>query len=359
MSSYYTTAQLEAMRKAKLKAELLENLGKIRAQLLEEHQNEVAVTAAANIKITVMNDDEGVSGFHSSVRIGEGVRREQVSSSGSSSRNILDLSSLLRERHDVPSQMALEIEKLVKSIEQRAVITEQDAAAKERILHEVSKTMDDNAMDIEDKLRYLRMRINSYIQGGTPISAVDYEKLESEYYDYCALCQLVGETPTETLPANVSSATKRLLIVAEEQRQDAYITDTIGEIMHSLGCSVKEQVVLDHTEGQLFSVDGHPLCDVFVGADGSGIMFEPVARTAGGSLDQKRTLEYSANKVCSMYDKIEELALEKGIVLKRVYAEPASVESMCSQSDLQASKKDKQHKKTKTAKPKARAMEDQ
>ena len=343
------------MRKAKLKAELSESLAKIRAQLLQEHQNNVVVSASANVKLTVVNEDEGVSGFQSRVQIGEGLRSRQARSS----RSVLDLSSLLKESHSIPSQLEQELEKLVASIDQRAVLTKQDAIDKDRILHEASKTLSDDGMDIEDKLKYLRMRIKSYIQGGTPVSALDRQKLENEYLSYRALCRLVGEAPTETLPANVSSAAKRLLIAAEKQKQDAYIMSTIEELMLAMGCSVKDQVVLDHTEGQLFSVDGHPLCDVFVGADGSGIMFEPVAQATAGSLDQRRTLENSASKVCSMYDKLEELALEKGVVLKRVYAEPVSLGSMCSQSDLQASKKNQQQKKARATKLKTRSMEDQ
>lgn len=354
MSSYYTTAQLEAMRKAKLKAELLESINMIREQLFEERQNDVVVSAAMNFEVTVANDDEGVSGFTSSVRIGEELRREQ----SVPSRTILDLSSLLQENHIFTSQLEQEIEKLVDTIDQRAVLTEQDAIDKERVLLETSKTLSNDKMDIEDKLKYLRMRIRSYIQGGTPRSSVNYQKLENEYYNYCALCQFVGEKPVEILPEKVSNATKQLLAVVEKQRQDAYIMSAIEEIMSDLGCSVKDQVVLDHTEGQLFSVDGHPSCDVFVGADGAGIMFEPVAQITEGSLDQKRTLEASANRVCSMYDKIEELALERGIVLKRVYAEPASVSSMCSQDDLQASKKNKQQRKARTTKLKARTTEE-
>ena len=281
MSSYYTTAQLEAMRKAKLKAELLESINMIRAQLFEERQNDVVVSAAMNFEVTVANDDEGVSGFTSSVRIGEELRREQ----SVSSRTILDLSSLLRDNHILTSRLEQEIEKLVDTIDQRAVLTEQDAIDKERVLLETSNTLSNNKMDIEDKLKYLRMRIGSYIQGGTPRSSVNYQKLENEYYNYCALCQSVGEKPVETLPEKVSNATKQLLAVVEKQRQDAYIMSAIEEIMSDLGCSVKDQVVLDHTEGQLFSVDGHPLCDVFVGADGSGIMFEPVAQITEGSLE--------------------------------------------------------------------------
>ena len=354
MSSYYTTAQIEAMRKARLKAELLENIDKIRAQLLEMHQNDVVVFSATNLEITVTNDDEGVSGFTSSIRIGNELRQERTVSS----RTILDLSSLLKENHIFVSKLEQEIEKLVDAIDQRAMLTEQDAIDKERVLLETSKTLSNNKMDIEDKLKYLRMRIESYIQGGTLSSSVDYQKLENEYYYYCALCQLVGEKPVETLPEKVSNATKRLLGVAEKQKQDAYIMSTIEDIMSNLGCSIKDQVVLDHTEGELFSVEGHPLCDIFVGADGSGIMFEPVAQTTEGSLDQRRTLEASANSVCSMYDKIEELALERGVVLKRIYAEPASVSSMCAQNNLQASKKNKQQKKARTTKLKARTTED-
>lgn len=353
MSSYYTTAQLEAMRKAWLKAELLKNVEKIRAQLLEKHQNDVVVSTATNLEITVTNDDEGSSGFISRVRIGEELHQEHAASS----RTILDLSSLLQENHIVTSHLEQEIENLVDAIDQRAMLTEQDALDKERVLLETSKILSNSKMDIEDKLQYLKMRIESYIQGGTPCSSVDYHKLENEYYYYCSLCQIVGEKPVETLPEKVSSATKRLLGVAEKQKQDAYIMSTIEEIMGNLGCSVKDQVVLDHTEGQLFSVEGHPLCDVFVGADDSGIMFEPIAQTTEGSLDQERTLEASANSICAMYDKIEELALERGIVLKRVYAEPASVRSMCAQNDLQASKKNKQQRKARTVNLKAHTIE--
>lgn len=342
MSSYYTTAQLEAMRKARLKAELLENIDKLRAQLLEKHQNDVVVSAATNLEINVTNGDEGVSGFTSSVSIGEEFCKEQTAPS----RTILDLSSLLQEGHVHASHIKQEIRKLVDAINQRAVITEQDATDKERVLLETSKTLSNSKMDIEDKLKYLRMRIESYIQGGTPSSSVDYQKLENEYYNYCALCQLVGETPVETIPEKVSSASKRLLLAAEKQEQDAYIMNTIEEIMRSLGCSIKEQVILDHIEGQLFSVDGYPLCDVFVAAGGSGIMFEPVAQTKCGSLDQKYRLEASVNSICSMYDNIEDLALERGVVLKRVYAEPASISSMRSHVDLHASLKNKQQKKS-------------
>lgn len=354
VSSYYSTAQLEAMRKAKLKAELMENINKIRAQLLEGHKNSVVASGSSNMEVTVTNDDEGVSGFICKVRIGEALRDEQAAPS----RTVLDLSSLLEENHIFSSQLEQEIEKLVDSIDDRAVLTEQDALDKERVLLETSKTLSNQKMDIEDKLKYLKMRIQSYIQGGTPCSKVDYQKLENEYYEYCALCQLVGEEPVETLPEKVSSTTKRLMAVAEKQKQDAYIMSTIEEIMNKLGCSLKDHVVLDHTEGQLFSVDGQPLCDVFVGADDSGIMFEPIAKTKEGSLDQKRALEASANSVCSMYREVEELALEKGIIFNHIYVEPASMDTICSQNDLQDSKKNKQQKKARKSELKARTTED-
>ena len=68
-----------------------------------------------------------------------------------------------------------------------------------------------------------------------------------------------------------------------------------------MGCQIKEDAILDHTLGQVFSVAGHPLCDVFVGNDGSGIMFEPIGQSRGGSLEKKRQIEASANHVCSLY----------------------------------------------------------
>ena len=143
----------------------------------------------------------------------------------------------------------------------------------------------------------------------------------------------------------------------EKRRQDEYIMGTIEEIMAEMGCHVKEDAVLDHTAGLMYSVDGHPLCDVFVGNDGSGIMFEPVGESKDGSIERRRQIESSANSICSLYATIEKKAAERGIILHRVYMDPAKIEKMCVQSDISERNIKKQQRKTHVQKQKAMNLE--
>ena len=53
MSSYYTAAQLEAMRKARLKQELSDTIQKLKEQLQTEHSNNAQIASSTNIEISV------------------------------------------------------------------------------------------------------------------------------------------------------------------------------------------------------------------------------------------------------------------------------------------------------------------
>ena len=62
MSSYYTTAQLEAMRKARLKQDLADTIQRLKEQLQIKHENTVKVNSGSNIETTVVITDDAVSG---------------------------------------------------------------------------------------------------------------------------------------------------------------------------------------------------------------------------------------------------------------------------------------------------------
>ena len=333
MSSYYTTARLEEMRKAKLKQELSDSIQNLRAQLQKEHENTVQTAASSNIVLSVFQTDDAVSGCISDAAV-SGASLKISDEHAKRTGKDLDFSDLLCSARKKPGKLELELDSWIKRIDERPVIEEKDAADRARLLAEVAKTLSDDLTDIEDKIRSVKMRVSSYLQGAAKLTDNDKAQLESSYFQYCALCSMLGVKPAEQLPFRVKAEIERMTSVLEQRRQNEYIMDVVQSIMEELGCHVKDDAILDHTAGQMFSVDGHPLCDVFVGNDGRGIMFEPVGESREGSLDRRRQIEHSANSVCSMYAVLEQRAAERGVILNRVYCAPARIGEMCVQSDV-------------------------
>lgn len=352
MSSYYTTAQLEAMRKARLRQELADSIQKLKEQLQGEHKNNVQMNAGANIETTVFITDDAVGGYSkNSVVTGDMLQTEE--SRDNSKRDELDFSGLLFATHKKPTKLEQELDSWIRKVDERPVVSEKDEKDRTRLLAELAKTIQASATDIEDKIKSVKMRVSSYLQGAARITEADKERMESTYFEYCALCEMLDVKPTERLPYRVEKEVARMTSVLEKRRQDEYVMDVIEDILEDLGCHAKDDAVLDHTVGQMYAVDGHPLCDVFIGNDGSGIMFEPVGESKDGSLERQRQIESSANSICSMYATLEERAAEKGVILKRVYIEPAHIDEMCVQSDISERSARKRQRKTSTQKQRA------
>lgn len=356
MSSYYTTAQLEAMRKAKLKQDLANSIQQLKEQMQIKHSNDVQVTVASNIETSVFLVDDTVGGYRKSAVItGAMIQDETKQSKGK--RDELDFSQLLFATHKKPTKLELELDYWVKKVDERIIVSEKDEQDRTRIISEIAKTIQATTIDIEDKIKAVKMRVLSYLQGAIKLTDTDKNKIESDYYEYCALCELLEVTPTERIPYRVEKEISRMTAVLEKRKQDEYVMEVIEEIMDELGCHAKDDAVLDHTVGQIYAVDGHPLCDVFIGNDGSGIMFEPVGDSIEGSLEKQRQIENSANSICSLYATLEEKAAERGVILKRVYIEPAHIDKMCVQSDISERSARKKQRKTTAKKQQALSSE--
>lgn len=347
MSSYYTTAELEQMRKAQIRRQLEQKLNALQAQLRAGGESTATVAAAAAAQTVAIQDDaqRGYTYTGSGPSVTERSTQPEA-------RTVIDLSALLRVP-TAPSKLSRQLEDTIRKADERAILTQADAQDKARLMTAISQITSDPNMDIEDKILAVQLRVQSFLQCGTPISAVDTQKLQDARLEYSALCRMLELTPqADLLPDQIRHENERMKQLLEKQAQQAYILQTLGEILEQLGCHVQGSAVLDHTEGQAFSVDGAPLCDVFVGADHSGILFEPIAQTRGGSLDRQRQTQQHANKICALYATLEEKALERGILLRRVYADPVDQDTICIQSDLEQFVQKKQQRKAQEQKKK-------
>lgn len=345
MSSYYTRAELEAQRKAQLRRELADSIQQLKKQLQETHDNTAQVTAGENITLSVFATEDSISGYSKNAAI-TGAMLLEDSARGGSARDELDFSGLLFSMDKKPTKLELELDAWIRKADERPVISEKDEADRARLLAGITRILEETGTDIEDKITSVKMRVSSYLQGAARITKEDEENMMSTYDEYCALCAMLDMQPTERIPCRVEQEVARMASVLEKRMQDEYIMETIEGIMEELGCHAGDDAILDHTPGQMYSVDEHPLCDVFVGHDGSGILFEPVGESKGGSLEKQRQIEDSANSICSLYAALEERAAEKGVILKRVYAEPAHIRDMCVQSDISERSARKKQRKT-------------
>lgn len=357
MSSYYTAAQLEAMRKARLKQDLSDNIQKLKDQLKTEHSNSAQISYASNIELSVFASDDSVSGYKGTVTATRAILNEDGKRTVEK-MDALDFSGLLFSTYNKPKRLELELDSWVKKIDERPVVTEKDETDRTRLIAELSKILQASDMDIEDKVKSVKMRVTSFLLGTIRLTEAEKKSIESDYYQYCALCQLLEVNPTEKYPYRIRKEIARMTAVLEKRQQDEYIMDTIEDIMDELGCHVKNDAVLDHTLGQIYAVDGHPLCDVFIGNDGSGIMFEPIGESKDGSLEKRRKIESSANSICSLYGKLEEKAAERGVMLKRVYIEPAEIDRMCVHSDINESSTRKRQRRSAVQKQRAMGTEE-
>jgi hypothetical protein len=320
MSSYYTTASLEEIRRAELhrklmaelaekerqrkqlKDELSKNVRRMENRLQSEFQNDVKLTKASNIVLTVEDKDDAGSGYD----IDETIDTEALSKASANNmwqRQELNLSALMEIRDDL-SPLEMEILSWIERIEERTIYTKKDRDDYERLTMEIKKLNGDESIDIEDKLNAIKMRVSAYLQAKE--ECFSEEEIASNYEKYCSICELLDISPKKLYPYEVEEEIEKMILVLEKRAEEEFIRAVISDAMEELGCSPKESVVLDNTPGKMYSVEGNPLCDVFVGSDGRGIMFEPIGESKNVSLDKKRQIESSAKNICSMYSLLEE-----------------------------------------------------
>lgn len=350
MSSHYSQAELEAMRLARIKAQINNFL-----TLTHEKTSNVSEKCLfSDVKISTNH----ITKYDAEYQANEVISVEKLNQTISVERNEnfrksqetqmkeMDFSDLLYAADGFQSELEMEFDSWVLKVEERHIIDEKDLLDKNRILRELTDIREDNGIDIEDKISMAKMRVLSYLQSAQKISDDEIKEMNQKYVEYCALCEMLDKMPTEILPSRIEDEVNRMISVLEKRKQQEYVMDVIEDCLGKLGCNSKGDAVLNHTEGMVFSFGGDTYCDVFVGKDESGIMFEPIGDSHYGSEEELRQMEESAGKVCSMYKELEELATEQGVFFHRVYAEPVSIEEMYVQSDLSRTNTENRRRQT-------------
>ena len=234
----------------------------------------------------------------------------------------------------------------MEKVEERPIISEKDDHDRTRLLTEIKKITETSKDDREDTIKAIKMRVSAYLQGATILTKEEEERIETNYIDYCALCEMLEVMPVETLPYRVEKELLKMTAVLERRQQDEYIKAVIEDIMNDLGCHFKDNVILDHVSGQVYSPEGNPLCDVFIGNDGDGILFEPIEVEKDENRNDRRQLEDNRNNICSLFTVLEERAAERGVFLTRIDSEPKYEDEMISYSRIHEKGENNKRKKS-------------
>lgn len=338
MSSSYSVAELEAMRKAKVLAELNEGIEKLKLRLQTSSNNDIEEIKRGNYAISVFSDEEV---FERKVEA-NAVNEEDINSSfnlDTEYREEIDFSKLLFAvaRENV---LLVDLKEWINKVENRGIYRKKDEVDRARLLKALEMIIQDQQMDVEEKIQGVKMRVESYLSHAYELTVAEQDEINRDYLHYVALCQMLDITPREKYPYRVRCEIDRMQSVLEKRAQNEYIMETIQDILTDMGCTLKGEAILDHVQGMTFSVNGNEICDVFVGNDGNGLMFEPIVQTKKESLTAN-DIQNDIGHVCSLYKEMEDRAFDKDIVFKHIYMDSVDAKQCCREERVTTQKKNK------------------
>ena len=333
MSSGYDYAELERRRQEQLEQQFRESLEKLKSQmdLRKLHTEDQQSTAVRESDPGIAEQDQNTrsrASFEETVRLRNLKETHQQ----------LDLTGLRHLGKAGESEFQRRFRDLGPRAEQRAVLSGEDAAEKKVLLQALQK-LQKTDMDEELRLQKGESLLDAYLSRGVTLDEVLQKKLEDREKTYLALCRMVRMEPRQLWPDQMEPEILRLEEVVRKRRQEAYIMNTLSGILEEMNCHLAARSILDHTPGLLFSVDGSPLCDVFMGTDGYGILFEPI--TDRRRKADSKVVFSSIQGVCGLYDELERRAREKGILLTREYQDPPDTEKTLDKARLRKRKRRK------------------
>lgn len=348
MSSSYASYELEKERQRRLREQLRNELRESADRLMARADASNASRSGGVYRAVVTGvslSDDRAAGEWGDLTVSEdsaGLQRR-------AERTRTLESGLVRTAAPKADKWRTEAEKLYAIVEQSPDLTRRDREEKERVLEEMRRVFGDESADIEVRIDGMRMRAEAFAGSRPRLTAAEKKRLSHRRYLYAAMCGELSLTPVCAAPYEIEDEIARMTPILEKRREDAYAMDVIEECLEELGCQSVSDAVLDHTAGVLFDVEEAPLCRLFVGDDGTGLVFEPVAKENAG------TSAAGVDRVCSLYAKLGELAAQKGVLLRPVYTMPPEGAAVSREEDVSGRREHR--KKKRTAGKKADAME--
>ena len=323
MSSYASIYALEEYVKERIRFETNESIQSLTEQLkIKNDKSQYAFMT--HVSQIVIAEDDLVHEKEDNYLVSE---NDNLSGSkAAKKRDVLNLSSLLNSSSRKSNRLQRELDFLIKSVEKRMIITEEDENARKEITRKINQIISDSSLDVEDKISILEGSVNRYLAEAVSPTIEEIERQKTIYNEYLTLCNMLDIKPTEHTPYQVKKEHKRLSELIIKKRENEYVMNVIVSIMEELGCKTENDKILFGVVGQVFSVNNEPMCNVFTGMDDNqGILFEPIekniANTASANVSQ---LQNNVEHICALYEKIEQMAAYKGVILKREYMTSAA-----------------------------------
>ena len=306
-------------------------------QAAEDKERSYSLTGELNSDVLGGGDDEGsLSGDELAGGVNDGtisggmnVTAMDLFASGGEKRERFDLSGYLTADKKFEGEGAKKLKEILNRIDDR--VPDSDKARKEysRLMANVERITGDSSLDIEDVLRMAEQQVNIYIENRNyDNSALDEDLL----YDYKALCILLGVDEQVISPTELKNKVDEMLDEYSRKSDNEVVAEMVNEALINLGMKVDGSCVLDsQMEGELYSSGDDDKCKVFVSCNSSGVMIEPV--NASEDADTEEIMN-AQKKVCAAEKNLMDEASKSGIILKKIYANEHSLETMATEKNL-------------------------
>lgn len=323
-SSAYSAAQLEAMRRERIRES-------IKSAITEVAKNKDKSTISSERKFTYeyTNVDEGTSGATIlSEAILEQERILNMTALQVDEKAAMDLTDLLVDRGE--NIFADKFKEMISRLQERKVYSGKAKEAKARLIHWMNEMLRDENYDIEAKYNQISSRIDNYL-------LLNPEETEPEVSDlaiYSALCAELSIPEQAIDEEHRRREIERMFNVLQKREERTYIKDTMEQIMEDFGLFVEESCILDESEGILFSSEDNRDCKIFMAADGSGVLMETIATANVGDDATKQRTEERARHICKLQEQIKEEARKRGIILQTDYLMEPDFAEMYREADM-------------------------
>jgi len=329
--------EIERLRQAELFNQMMKDIKAMKSQIentkkkdsqagesVSKGQNTVRISNVSN----VATGEKVITGFDES-KIED---THQISAQGVPVQKLLeiDLSEeiLLANDHSDKTKKAKHAQVIYEKIAQVPFSTEEELEKRNQFVKYINSLLADETLDFA----YFKTLIDKrFEQLASEVDLSDASNESPAYFQYLAICKLLGVKPEKIARKELAIQTKKLTEQLFEKKKDKYVLDCLKEVFAELGMHIEEEIELDGIAGQKVVDSEIDNCVIFMSQDQGGLLFETIAENDGStplSSDQKARMVESANKICKKHHKIIELLKRYGIVMSIECEEKPSAETM-------------------------------
>ena len=342
--STYSFAELEAMRKAKMRTEIDGMISKLVTQKSKENEKKWGYS---NLIVDDSKDDFTLD---LKIDMSVSINKEQKNDAECDEEKYVDISSLVFS-NDLYKKKIENLINEIKETEVRIPLMN----IKEELLGTVERYLEGQNTD-KDVLDICREMIINYIKE---------EKRYNILFDrYIVLCDILDIVPNDDISLEkLEKIIQEYEYIIQKQKEREYILSATIETLKELGYKIEKSFVLQEVDEENlkgFLLDNEELIGsrLFIGMDGDGLVLETMLDDVSEGVSAAMATE-SAKQTCSHKKQVSNILKEKGVFVEIDDDSEPDLQQMYKLSSYEKREKDSQDNRLVERKEAERTMIDE